>query len=128
MISFIMGMGPSGPIMLLISVVILVLIVTRGLQALKGMPEQLPRVERGLDAILFWGIFSAVLGLLGQFIGHYKGLTIMIHAEKINPRMVFLGLAECFSSTIVGLTILLISSLAWFTLRSVVRFRQARAT
>jgi len=128
MIRFFMSMGLTGPIMLLISLVILVLTVIRAIQIFGRTTKDPARLERGLDAILFWGGFSAVLGFFGQVLGHYKGLNALIHAGAVNPQAVFMGLAECLSSTLFGLTILLLSSLAWFGLRSILRWRMNRAT
>jgi len=126
MIRFFLSMGLVGPIMLLISVVIVTLTIIKAVQIVGLLTKDRFWLERGLDAILFWGVFCAVLGFFGQILGHYKGLNVLIHAEAINPQAVFIGMAECLSSTLFGLTILLLSSLAWFTLRSILTFRISR--
>ncbi len=126
MILFITSMGLSGPIMVIISIVILVLTVTKSIQVFGPGAADRVGLERGLDAILFWGVFCAILGFWGQVLGHYKSLNVIIHAPVINPKLVFMGLAQCLTSTISGLTILLISSLVWFGLRAVVRRRSTR--
>jgi hypothetical protein len=121
MIRFFIAMGPFGPILLLISIVILALTLFKAIQILGRRTAERRKLERGLDAILFWGVFSFVIGLLGQFSAFYKIFNIVLHADKINPIMVFAGLAESLTSSIAGMTVLLLSSLAWFALRSVVR-------
>lgn len=126
MIRYIQGMGPSGPLMIIISIVIIILTITKAIQVLGRRTTERVQLERGLDAILFWGVFCAILGFWGQVLGHYKSLNVIIHAPVINPKLVFMGLAQCLTSTITGLTILLISSLVWFGLRAVVRRRSAR--
>jgi biopolymer transport protein ExbB/TolQ len=128
MIRFFMAMGPFGPILLLISIVILVLTLVKAIQVLGRRTAERQKLERGLDTILFWGVFSFVIGLLGQFSALYKVFNIILHAEKINPALVFAGLAESLTSNIAGMTVLLLSSLAWFSLRAVVRRRLPSAS
>ena len=74
------------------------------------------RLERGLHAILFWGILSAVTGILGQISGIYHALNIIIHASEISPQVIAIGLTESFTTTLFGLFVLVISSIVWFTL------------
>lgn len=127
MLNFFMAMGPSGPVMAVIAIIILVLATVKTVQ-LSGAAADRATLERGLDAVLFWGAFCAVLGFLGQVLGHYKSLNVIIHAERIDPRLVFMGMAEALTSTIAGMTILLVSSLVWFALRTLVRRRLGRAS
>jgi biopolymer transport protein ExbB/TolQ len=121
MIRFIQSMGPSGPIMVVISIVIIVLAITKAVQVFGRRSTERVKLERGLDAILFWGVFCAILGLHGQTLGMYKGFSAVARYGAIDPSKVFLGLAECLSSTVMGLTILMLSALIWFSLRAAVR-------
>jgi len=73
-------------------------------------------LERGLHAILFWGIVAAVLGLLGSFTGIYNAMSVIVRASAISPRMVMLGFQESLTTTLFGLVLLLASSIAWFFL------------
>jgi hypothetical protein len=75
------------------------------------------RLARGLSAILFWGCFSAVLGLLGQFSGIYRSLMVIRSAPAVNPGLVAEGLAVSLITTIFGLCILGVSGIVWFGLR-----------
>ena len=70
-----------------------------------------------LNAVLFWGCVSAAIGLLGQFSGLWISLNVISQAETINPSLVFQGLMESFSSTILGLVVMILSAVAWFTLK-----------
>jgi biopolymer transport protein ExbB/TolQ len=117
MIQFFLSMGPYGWILLLLSAVILFLTIRRAMDLFRAAKPDPARLERGVNAILFWGCFAAILGLLGQFSGMYRGLSIIAQAELINPKLVFLGLADALSTTITGLTLLLLSALVWFVLR-----------
>jgi len=74
-------------------------------------------LARGLDAILFWGCISAVLGFLGQFTATYISLMIIRNAGIVDPSKVALGIAVSLITTIYGLLTLAVSALLWFLLR-----------
>jgi hypothetical protein len=121
MIRYIQGMGPSGPLMIIIGIAIIILAVIKAIQVFGRPTTDRARLEWGLNAILFWGGFCAVLGLFGQTLGMYKGFSAVARYGAVDPSKVFLGLAECVSSTVLGLTILMLSALVWFILRAAVR-------
>jgi biopolymer transport protein ExbB/TolQ len=101
----------------LLAAVVLVLSVKKAIDLFARSGLERERLSRGLDAILFWGSISAVLGFLGQFSGHYKALMIIRSAEIVNPRLVAEGIAVSLITTVFGLGILAISALVWFGLR-----------
>jgi biopolymer transport protein ExbB/TolQ len=101
----------------LLAVVIAVLIVRKAI-ALFGRPDPAdPDLAAGVDAIVFWGGVAAVLGVLGQLTGIYKALQVIIRASEISPRVIAMGFAQSFTTTIAGLVILLGSAVAWIILR-----------
>ena len=117
MLQFIRESGPVIFPLFGITLLILALCVWKTIELCLKEPN--PRsVEWGLNAILFWGGFSAVLGILGQFTGIYKGLNALVHAEMVNPRFVFMGLKESMNTALYGLTVLLLAGLAWFVLNT----------
>jgi hypothetical protein len=71
-----------------------------------------------INAILFWGVFGAAVGLLGQAMGIYLALRVVSTAPEISPPVVMEGFAISFLTTIAGLLLLLGSGLAWMVLRS----------
>jgi biopolymer transport protein ExbB/TolQ len=73
--------------------------------------------ESGINAILFWGFISSLLGILGQLTGLYLALNEIAMASEISPQIILLGLKISFNTTILGLWILLISSIVWFVLK-----------
>lgn len=116
MLLFIKQMGPFGFLMIIISVVIAALAIKKAadLFARKGLaPADL---ERGLHAILFWGVIAAVLGFLGQISGIYNALNAIVRATEISPRVIYMGFAESFTTTLYGLWVLLLSAVVWFVL------------
>jgi biopolymer transport protein ExbB/TolQ len=74
-------------------------------------------VENGLDGLLFWGFFAAMLGVLGQVIGYYKGFSEIVAYGLVSPRALWQGLAEGLTSTIAGLALLSAAGIFWFVLR-----------
>jgi len=118
MIRMIQMMGPVGPVLMLTALVILALTVWTAVHVRRRDRVGDPTFENRLNGILFWGCISAVLGLLGQFSGLWHALGAISKAEMIDPRIVAMGLMESFSTTILGLTILLLSGVVWFALRS----------
>jgi uncharacterized membrane protein len=113
---FFKSMGVFGLPMIIIAVVIAVLIIKKAVDLFvrKDLPPR--KLEGGLHAILFWGAVSAVFGVLGQYTGIYKALSVIMKAKQISPNLVAQGFAESFTTTIFGLGILLISAIAWFIL------------
>lgn len=125
MLLFIKQMGPFGYLMIIISVVIGVLAIKKAVDLFGGKERAAADLERGLHAILFWGVVEAVLGVLGQISGIYKALNAIYRATEINPRIIYMGFAESFTTTLYGLWVLLLSAVIWFTLY--MRFRKLTA-
>lgn len=74
-------------------------------------------VQRGLQAILFWGVMSVVLGIVGTV----GGLVIMTQAislaGSVDARLVWGGVGVSLVTLIFGLVIFLVSAVVWFVLR-----------
>ncbi len=123
---FFASMGPFAIPMIIITLAIAILTVIKviDLWGKKGLSPQ--KLERGLHAILFWGVVSAVFGFLGQISGIYRALNVIISATEISPNVVAQGFAESFTTTIFGLEILLVSAIIWFVLFG--RYRKLTAS
>jgi len=118
MVRFILSCGPYGPVLVILSAVVLVLSIKKVIDLYSVRSQEVKRLDRGLHSILFWGGFAGVLGLLGQFSAVYKSLSVIISAPAIDPKRVMLGMAESFHTTLFRLTICLISGLIWFGLNA----------
>jgi MotA/TolQ/ExbB proton channel family len=116
-----MECGPYIYPLILITLGVIYLIVSRIINLLSSGPVDPTRMEWGLNAILFWGAISAIIGFLGQCSGIYKGLSVIAQAEIVNPRLVVMGLKESLTTTLYGLTVLMISGIAWFVLSTIYR-------
>jgi biopolymer transport protein ExbB/TolQ len=98
----------------LLAVVVVVLAVKKGIDLFGRAGLERESLARGIDAILFWGCISAVLGFMGQFSGHYRALMVIKDAELVNPSLVAEGIAVSLITTIFGLIILAVSAIVWF--------------
>lgn len=76
-------------------------------------------LENGLDAILFWGGISAVLGFFSAFFGMYQAVSfvIAVKGESISPSIVWAGIQVCLFLINLGLVNFIISAIIWFMLR-----------
>lgn len=106
-----------------IAIVVVVLIVRAALRLPRMTPENRATVGTGIHAILFWGCVAVLLGIIGQNSGMYKALTVISRAREISPAMVARGVAESMTTTLFGLTTLLVAAIGWFTLLA--RYRRA---
>jgi hypothetical protein len=117
MIRLIVAAGPFGILLVILALLVVALAVRTIMRAVKGDAVDGPKFRNGLNAILFWGCVSAAMGLLGQFSGLWLSLEALSRAETVNPKLVYEGLMASFSTTIIGLMVLIGSGLIWFTLR-----------
>lgn len=104
--------------LILLTIVNCVLCIVSAMRISKARAEDAPRIAGGINAILFWGAVSAVLGFLGQHSGLYNAFSAIGRAAEISPKIVAQGFAESFTTTIFGMTILICSALAWFALHA----------
>ena len=110
---FIMFLGPYKWPLFLLTLVILVIFAVKifHLFILKK-PE-----TKWMNALLFWGIVTTALGLLGQVNGIWIALNSIISAPDISPPMVMIGFLSTFSTTLYGLVVGLFAALAWWGMR-----------
>ncbi len=112
--NFILFLGPYKWPLAILALVVLVLVITKAYQYfLLRNP-----LAKGLNAILFWGIVAAAVGLTGQINGIWLSLSAIISADDISPPMVLIGFLSTFNTTLSGLVIGLFAALAWWALRS----------
>ena len=118
MIQFLRNTGPFMWPLLILTVTIVALTVRKAVELFAMKDLNRDRMEKGLHAILFWGAFSAVLGVYGQLQGIYVALQIIIRATEISPPVIAEGFAISFTTTLYGLVLFMVSGLAWFILLS----------
>jgi hypothetical protein len=105
--------------MTLLTVVVLIQTAVAAGRLLAGRTDQ--KVRSGIDAILFWGAVTALLGFLGQWAGLHKMTQILIHEAPrvgVNPQAVGVAFAESLRTAIFGVGVLLYAAVAWFVLHT----------
>lgn len=109
--------GPWGLALLLLAAVVIFLTVRAALTALKGSPEARGALRDQSNAILFWGVASAVMGFLGQWQGAWVALDVIMSAPELSPQVLAEGFVISFVPTLFGLGIFSFSGIVWLSLR-----------
>ena len=117
MFSLFFSGGPMMFIQLLLVIVILVLTTKKALELRKHIENRQVKLESGINAIIFWGAISLVLGFFAHFLGMYHALQAISKANDISPSIVAAGYSVSLITIIFGLLIFLLSAVSWFTLR-----------
>lgn len=117
MIQFINEGGPYMWGLLALALVVVVLAVKKSIQ-LFGKTEWTPdQLGTGLNAIVFWGGMSAVLGFYAHFLGIYYAMQEIARASDISPAIVARGYQMALTTVLTGLFIFMISAIIWFILK-----------
>ncbi|MFC1661184.1 MotA/TolQ/ExbB proton channel family protein [Gemmatimonadota bacterium] len=117
MFDFIRGSGPYGLLICGLVLLNLGLVGWILVKLLGNGGGRSQALEGKINAVLFWGGIGAVLGVLGQVNSIYLALREILSASDISPNVIAEGFAISFTSTIMGLLLLLFSALAWMGLR-----------
>ncbi|MFQ5691126.1 MAG: MotA/TolQ/ExbB proton channel family protein [Gemmatimonadota bacterium] len=67
--------------------------------------------------VLLWGVLGAVLGFLGTTVGLSQAAGAFAEISNASPGPIWGGIRVALSTTIVGLCLLGIASIAWLTLQ-----------
>ena len=122
MFDLIMRGGPYMWPLIILAIVNVVLISKKTVELFIKPASNSVQLERGINAIMYWGILSAVLGFYAHFMGIYMAMEAIMAAADISPAIVAGGYAMSLITVLFGLNIFMISSLFWFTFRW--RFKQ----
>jgi hypothetical protein len=83
------------------------------------------RTKALVDAVLFWGGFAVITGMVGTLVGIVVGAQAVEAAGEVSTTLVWGGIKVALISSIVGALILAASSLIWFGLQ--LRWRMLEA-
>ena len=70
-----------------------------------------------LDAILFWGGFAVISGVLGTLIGIILAAQAIEAAGDVSTTLVWGGIKVAMLSSVFGMLILAFAALIWFALQ-----------
>lgn len=76
-----------------------------------------PHTKAWIDAILFWGGFAVICGVLGTLIGIIIASQAIEAAGEISPHLVWGGIKVAFLTSVMGVLILGFAALSWFALQ-----------
>lgn len=79
-----------------------------------------------LDAILFWGGFAMIAGVLGTLVGVVIAAQAIEAAGAVSPSLVWGGIKVAMLTSAFGTLILAASALLWFGLQLRWRLLEAR--
>ena len=83
--------------------------------------------HRRLQAILFWGAMSVVLGVLGTAVGLVVAARAIQRIGEVDSVLVWSGVGVALIPLIFGILIFLFAALAWVALRHWARRAERRA-
>lgn len=127
MITFIREGGVIMWPLLLVTLVVGVLAVRSWLR-LRGGAASGVTVATGIDAVLFWGAYAVVLGVLGTLMGITQAAGAIEQMGQVSAALAWGGIKIAISTTIYGLLVFAIALLLWFWLRVRHRRQLAAAT
>lgn len=108
-------------LVLLVIVVIAAVLVVRAWLRLRALTGPDAKVETGIDAVLFWGFYAVVVGVLGTLVGVAQAAGAIERAQAVSTQLIWGGIKVALSTTIFGLVTFSLALLVWFALR--VRYR-----
>ena len=79
-----------------------------------------------LDAVLFWGGFAMIAGMLGTLVGVMIAAQSIEVAGTVSASLVWGGIKVALSTSAAGTLILALSALLWFGLQLRWRMLEAR--
>jgi biopolymer transport protein ExbB/TolQ len=122
MIRFFLEGGMMMWFLLIIAIVILVLSIKKAIQLYGKQEVSKPVLESGINAIVFWGAISTIVGFFAHYLGVYHAMLAINRANDISPAIVAYGYSMSLITILSGLTIFMVSAVIWFVLRW--RFKQ----
>jgi biopolymer transport protein ExbB/TolQ len=117
MLFFFKAGGPYMWLLLLLSITVVVLALKKAKELFSPNITANAKLEHGINAILFWGIMSFVIGIFAHFVGIYMAMQAIMMANDISPAIVAGGYAVSLITILSGLFIMMLSSILWFFLR-----------
>jgi len=104
-------------ILLLLAILIVGLTIKKLIELFGKNVANPALLEKGINAIIFWGAICMILGFFAHFIGIYDAMQAIMKANDISPAIVSMGYAMSLITIISGLFIFMVSAVIWFFLR-----------
>lgn len=108
-------------ILTLLLLVILSIAVYRAIQISKNDVNYETTFRQRLTYIKSLGIFTLVIGILGQLLGLYQAFSVIEQVGSISPAILAGGLKVSMIPTLYGIIIFLLAYLIWIVLDYMVK-------
>ncbi len=108
----------GGPLfMSILTLLFIVMVAWMVYHFLSGYIYQKVSLDKALRKLKYGksiGLFSLVIGILGQLIGLFSAFSFVAKEGGVSPQMMFGGLKVSMVTTLYGIFIYLLSWLLWF--------------
>ncbi|MBN1478863.1 hypothetical protein EH223_14370 [candidate division KSB1 bacterium] len=125
MLTYFQAGGAFMWLLLVILIIIIVLAVARGIQLFSSKEKSRVKLEHGINAILFWGAYSVVVGFFAHFLGVMYAMEAIKRANDISPAIVAGGYSVSLLTILFGLIIFMIAAIIWFVYRTILLRRDS---
>lgn len=123
MLTFVQQAGPFIWIQFLLAQVVLILTLVNLARLTRRRGDSARQLRTSIDAVLFWGCLTAILGFLGQWNGLHRAANFIHDQGIVDPQLVVLGLGESLSTSVFGMFVLVAALFLWFGLRALQHLR-----
>lgn len=110
----------GGPLFMgILTILLLILLATAVIFAINisnGKAQKSESFTHRLKYLKSMGLFTMIVGILGQLIGFLMAFGAIERAGDVSPQMIYGGLKISFYTTVYGILIYLLSILLWFIL------------
>jgi hypothetical protein len=113
---FIMGGSLFMSILTILLVIVIAVSVYYAIVIASGKAKDKSNFSHQLKYVKSIGLFTMIVGILGQMIGLFMAFTAIEAAEDISPAIMAGGLKVSMITTLTGIFIYLISIILWFLL------------
>jgi biopolymer transport protein ExbB/TolQ len=113
---FIMGGTLFMSILTILLVVVVAVSAYYAVLIARGKSREKSRFSHQLTYVKSIGLFTMIVGILGQMIGLFMAFTAIEAAQDISPPILAGGLKVSMITTLTGIVIYLISIVIWFLL------------
>ena len=104
-------------LILLFAIIILGLSIKKAIDLFGKQNLSRPQMESGINAIVFWGGISLLIGFFAHFTGLYKAMQAIAEANDISPAIVAQGYGLSLITILAGMFIFIFSLILWFVFR-----------
>ena len=117
MLQFFFEGGPFMWVLLIIAITILGLSIKKAIDLFGSKSKDKVRLESGINAIIFWGFISVIIGFFAHYMGLFEAMRAIAQAGDISPAIVSYGYSMALITILTGLVIFFVSSVLWFIFR-----------